>query len=210
MTTKEIGFSDKLKNAVEVANEAKSVVVTNSQEHSYAGVLVDQIRGLEKELESEYKNHPTIIQAREIQKIKSELAEILETGRKTAKGRQMAWEDAEEAKRRAEESRLAAEAKKRADDEALAAAKLAQEQGNDKEAVAVLEAAITAPAPIVVIPKTAPKTINRRTVKKFRIVNAAIIPKEFLKPDEVKIGGVVRSMGLAASIPGVEVWEENA
>ena len=50
----------------------------------------------------------------------------------------------------------------------------------------------------------------RRTVRKFRIVNAAKLPDHLKKPDEVKIGGMVRSLGIASAIHGVlEVWEES-
>lgn len=206
MTTKEVGFSEKLAAAVVVAEKAKAVVVTNAQEHAAAGELVEAVRGFEKELEAEYKTHPTIIEAKRIQTVKSELATLLETARKTAKARQMAWEDEQESIRKAEEARLAAEAKKRADDEALARAK----DATPTEAVAILEEAITAPAPVVVLPKTAPAAKNRRMVKKFRIVNAAAIKRDYLTPDEVKIGQIVRALGKAAeaTVGGIEVYEE--
>lgn len=210
MTTKEVGFSDKMLTAVSVAEKAKAVVVESEQDHATAMALVEDIRGFEKELEAEYKNHPTIVEAKRIQAVKGELADLLETARKTAKGRAMAWEDAEEEKRKAEEARLAAEQKRKADEEALAAAKRAQDEKRPEEAVAILEAAIVAPAPVVVLPKTAPKTAGRRMVPKFRIVNEALIPRQYLKPDEVKIGGVIRSLKGAANIPGVEFYEEPA
>lgn len=210
MTTTEVGFSQKMTLAVTVAEKAKAVVVTNAQEHAAAGELVEQVRGFEKELEAEYRAHPTVVEARKIQTVKGELAALLETARKTAKNRQMAWEDDQERIRRAEESRLAAEAKKRADDEALARAKEAQANARPEEAVAILEEAIQAPTPVVVLPKTAPKTSGRRMVPKFRITNEALIPRQYLSPDMVKIGGVIRSLRGSANIPGVEFYEEAA
>ena len=207
--TKEIGFSNKFENAVQIAEQAKSVVVTNAEQHKAAGALIEQVRGLEKELEAEYKSHAVIVEAKKLQAMKGDLAELLETARKTAKARQIAYEDEQEAIRRAEEVRLAAEAKKQAEEAALAEAKAAQEAGDKDGAIAVLEQAIAAPAPTVVLPKTAPKTANRRTVRRFRITNEALIPRDYLSPDLTKIGGVVRSLGLSAKIPGVEVYEET-
>lgn len=40
----------------------------------------------------------------------------------------------------------------------------------------------------------------------FEITDARQVPREFLMPDEGKIGGVVRAMKGSASIPGVRVW----
>lgn len=210
MTTKELGFSDKLANAVAFAQEVKAIQVTSAAEHKAASEKIAAVREMEKELEAEYKALPVIIQAKEIQKVKGELADLLETARKTAKSRQMAWEDAEEMKRRAEEARQAAEAKKKADEEALARAAEAQAAGDKDKAIEVLDEAVRAPAPVVVIPKTAPKTANRRMIPKFRIVNESLIPRHFMSPDGVKIGGVIRSLKAAANIPGVEFYEEAA
>lgn len=208
MTTKELGFSDKLQNAVTFAESVKTLTVTNAAEHAEAGQKIIAIRELEKELAAEYSAHPIVMEAKKIQAMKSELEKILEAARKTAKARQMAWEDAQEVIRRAEESRLAAIAKKQADEDALALAQAAQDAGDKDEAIAVLEAAVIAPAPIVVVAKTAPKTANRRKIMKFEVTNEALLPRQYLSPDQVKIGGVVRSLGEAANIPGVRIWTE--
>ncbi len=73
----------------------------------------------------------------------------------------------------------------------------------------MIEEAIAAPAPVVVVPKSAPVTKNRRTVTKFRVDNPNLVPKEYLKVDEVKLGAVIRAMGSAAKIPGVTTWQET-
>lgn len=208
--TKAVGFSDQMKLAVSTAEKGVAVRVTNALEHAKAGEIVEHIREIEKALEAEYKAHPIIIQARMLQNLKTDLATKLELGRKTAKRRQMEWEDAQERIRQAEEKRLADEAKKRADEEALRIAQEAQDAGDHETAAAVLTEAIQAPAPVVVIPKTAPKTAGRRMVPKFRIDNAALIPTKYLMPDLVKIGGVIRALKSAANIPGISYYEEAA
>jgi hypothetical protein len=60
------------------------------------------------------------------------------------------------------------------------------------------------------VEKTTPKADMRlyRQVWRFRIINEAIIPRDYLKPDETKIGGVVRSLKGKCKIPGIQIYEE--
>jgi len=62
------------------------------------------------------------------------------------------------------------------------------------------------------IPKMA--GIKGRTDWKFRIVDASSVPRQWLKPDELKIGSFVRSVKnkkqAEFSIPGIEVWSEDS
>lgn len=127
--TQEVGFADQHKAALAIIEEAKAMRVTTAQEHSAADDKLKAIRALEKALEDQYKAHPVIIEAKRLQKFKGELAEMLEDARKALKnGPMLAYEQAEEAKRRAEEARLAAEAKRQAEEEAAReAARIAEE-----------------------------------------------------------------------------------
>lgn len=121
-----------------------------------------------------------------------------------------------EAERKAEEARLmeaaaAAEAagdKQQAED--MAAAAIAATEMAKQEAAAIqAEKPYTPP---VILPKATPKLDGGpvyRTVKKFRIVNESLIPRQYMIPDMVKIGGVVRALGLSANITGVEIYEER-
>lgn len=206
----EIGFADKLTRAVALVEQVKTLSVKNAQEHQAAGVKVAAIRDLEKALADEYAAHPVVIAAKSLQAQKGGLAKILEDARKTAKCKMIEWEDNEERLRQAEENRLQAEAKKRAEDEALAAAQAAQDAGQHEEAQAIISEPVA--VPIVIIPKTVAKIAghSRRVIPKFRIVNAALIPRQYLIPNEVAIGGVIRSLRSAAYIPGVEYYEEVA
>ena len=58
----------------------------------------------------------------------------------------------------------------------------------------------------------APEPIKRsedfhtRTVKKFRIVNESLLPREFLVPNDVKIRG---AMMASIPVPGVEYYEDK-
>ena len=140
--TQEVGFPDALARTVAVVEEVKSLAVVDAQSHALMESKVSDIRKLEKELDSEYKNHPAIIEAKKLQAVKGDLAKMLEDARKGGKSKQFAWQEEEAVKRRAEEARIAAELKRKADEEAAAAAKIAKEAA-DKAAA---EAAVLAEA----------------------------------------------------------------
>lgn len=258
--TQEMAFTNKFQAAVALAQQAKTMTVTNAQEHAVAGTLVESLREQEKALDKEYKEHPAIIEANAIQAAKRALATLLEEARKAAKKAQITWEDEQERLRKAEEERLARAAREQAEAQAQAeqarlrreaeekaAAALAAEQAGDTvkaEAVLAEAAAVeqeaqqvaTAPviAPTVVLQRTAPKTPNRRMVKKWRVhtkdgksytsedfqkKTIRLSPKDMKEPmrvelfalNSVAVNALVESLGAAAAIPGVlEIWEEAA
>ncbi len=50
-----------------------------------------------------------------------------------------------------------------------------------------------------------------RKVWQFRIVDPAAIKREYMQPDEKKIRGLVKALGLqaAAAVGGIEVYEDQ-
>lgn len=238
--TQEIGFHNKRQSAVALVDSIKGLVINTAQEYLVAKDKLETIRALEKELEAEYKSHPVIVEAKKLQADKGELAEMLETARKSIKnGAMLTYERAEEEKRRAEEARIAAELKAKADEEAarlaeikrkeadaarkeaerakkrgdeLAAAEATRRQEEAKaEQERIKAEAALAVNPVVVLEKTTP-TVSRRMIAKFRVVNELAVNRDYLTPDMVKIGKVVRALGKSAAgaVGGIEVWEEPA
>jgi len=126
------------------------------------------------------------------------------------KRERVVWKDAEHRRRRAEEQRLAAEQRRRAQELAARQAAALESRGQVARAEAVLERAITAPAPAVVLPDSTPKVagISQRQVWKWRVVDEALVPRDYLKLDDTRIGGVVRAMKSTCAIPGIEVYAE--
>jgi len=63
-----------------------------------------------------------------------------------------------------------------------------------------------------VIEMSAPKVAGVHTRKswRYRIANPALVPREYLMVDEVKVGKVVRALGPDTSIAGIEVYEESS
>lgn len=209
-----VGFLDKRQAALSLIEDVTMVTVTNAQEHTAVGEKVNAIRAMEKELEAEYKAHPVIVEAKKLQAIKGKLATALEDARKSAKDKMMKWEDAEEEKRQAEERRIQAEQQAKAEEEALAAAVQAEKEGDKEAAAAIINEPIVAPT--VVIQKSVPKVAghSRRMVKRFRLKDPAGkgVKAEYLSPDMVKIGSVVRALGKAseAVVGGIEYYEDAA
>ena len=111
--------------------------------------------------------------------------------------------------RKAEEVRLQALARKQEEDRRLADAALLEAQGDKKEADAVLAEPVHVPP--VVLAKTTPKVqgISYKEIWKYKIVDASRIPPAYLKPDEVRIGQVVRALKGSCNIPGVKAYPDK-
>lgn len=83
------------------------------------------------------------------------------------------------------------------------------EKGNaDKAAALAQQAALT----VAAVVRTEPPKIAGQSVREvwcFQIEDAALIPREYLMPDEKKIRGFVNSMKADARVPGVRIWSEK-
>jgi hypothetical protein len=125
----------------------------------------------------------------------------------------LAEEDRKRREAEAERARIEAEARAEADkklravEKAEAKGDFAKAEAIAQEAVNVMEAKIEA-APVVPDAPVA-SGLSLRKVWKFKIKDAALLPREYLIPDEVKIGRVVRALKDDAKIPGVSVYSED-
>lgn len=156
-----------------------------------------------EEAEAIRKGQMTIyreVEAEKIRKAQAELEEIARRERealaaKAAEVERKAREQAERLRAAAntEAERLAAE-RRIAQKEAEAAAKA--------EALRAEAAAAVAPKIVVEPPKSFGQSVRENWT--FEIVDAALVPREFLVIDEKKIGGVVRAMKGYTNIPGVK------
>lgn len=121
-----------------------------------------------------------------------------------------AFDREQERVRQEAERACAAELKRMADEVAMQTASSLQEAGDAAGAQQVIEQAITAPPPPVIMPKMVPKVAGKTTRDnwKFRIVNESLIPREYMEPAESKIGQVVRALKEKANIPGIQVYND--
>lgn len=124
--------------------------------------------------------------------------------------RLMADYDAEQERKRQEEvRRLEAEQRKREDERKLAEAIAAEQAGDRANADAIMEEEITLPP--VHVQKEVPKVegVVFREIWQFEIVDYYAVPREYMMPDEVKIGQVVRAMKGLTNIPGVRAFPKK-
>ena len=137
----------------------------------------------------------------------------------TAKTNRLRLERQEAEARRREEQRLAEEAR-RQEQERLAREAADLEQRNEPElARQVLEQAVHAPAPVVVLRPTLPPTkgISSRPNYQWRPVGGdtaeararavSLVPRDFLKLDEVKLNAYAKAHGTSGRIPGIEFFD---
>jgi hypothetical protein len=129
----------------------------------------------------------------------------------------LAWDSEQDRLRREEERRRQEQAQRDAEErriqEAAALEREAQASGDAgllDEALEMMEQPVVAAA-IAPVEKATPKVqgIAYKEIWKFRITDVNRIPREYLKVDDVKIGGVVRSMKGATKIPGIECYPEK-
>lgn len=207
--------------ALTIVDQAKAVKVTDAASYTAAGALWKSIGDMIKEVkdtfdpicEAAHKAHKAAVEKR------AKYLDPLTAAQKSVKGLMSAWDAEQERIRKKEEARLAEEARKKAEEEALLAAIAAEEEAKRngataQEAAKEAEAVMAEPVyvPPVVLPKATPKMQGGpvfQTRWKFRIVDRHKIPPQFMIPDEVKIGQVVRALKQQHGISGVEAYEER-
>jgi len=207
--------------ALSIVDQAKAVNVTDSASYTAAGEFWKQIRDMMKEIADTFD--PIISRAHAAHKEavaqKAKYYVPLESAQKSVKQLMSAYDQAQEAIRRAEEARLAEINRKAAEEQALLDAIAAEEEAKRNGATkeeAAQEAAAIIDTPVYVPPVVVPKSVPKmqggpvyRSIWKFRITNPGLIPRQYMTPNEVAIGGVVRSLKGQTSIPGIEVYEER-
>lgn len=124
------------------------------------------------------------------------------------KQRLVAWEQLQR-KRAAEHAAKENARLERERQEALKKAKAAEKRGNNARAEE-LKAQVEAITPVVPAAPEAPSSGAYFTSWKFSITNESEIPREYLVPDLVRIGKVVRALKGDTKIAGIQVYEEKS
>lgn len=120
-----------------------------------------------------------------------------------------AWNIEQERLRKEEEDRLRRIAEAKAEEEQLQAAAEAEASGNTEEAEEIINEPIYVAPPVV--EKSVPKVDGQAmTITwKWRLKNEAMIPRQYMKIDEVAINAAVRSLKDKTQIPGIEIYPES-
>ena len=198
--------------ALSVPDQARKIMITSHEAYARAGELLLTIKAIRKKITETFKPIK--------QKMDAAKQEVLDQERKADAPLKEAeallspqiikWNTEQEKIRKAEEDRLQEIARKEEEDRQIAAAIHAEETGNKEEAAAIMDAPVYVPP--VVVKKEVPKVAGISIVErwKFRIVNERLIPREYLKVDEVLIGQVVRNSHGVIKIPGIEAYNEGS
>lgn len=129
------------------------------------------------------------------------------------KQRRNEWRTQKEQERQQKELQERETAKAENEARAVEEAKQLAEMGEHEAANTVIERAVNAPPPPVIVPSTVPKQpgLNVRKVWKYRVKNADLHKREFLVLDEKKANTVVSNLGpdAAAIIGGIEVYQDE-
>lgn len=155
---------------------------------------------------------------------KKELEAPLIIGETWLNGQMAAYYAEQERIRKAEEERLRQEAiqaemkrRKEEEERKLAEAAALEESGATDEAEQLVNEAIQAkedPVIVKVAPPPTPKVhvsgLSARVTWDFEISNESQIPREYLIPDLVKIGQIIRALKDKANIPGVRAIKRTA
>ncbi len=202
-------FAETIRSAKEhlatVQNELKSKVV-----EAEAVVAIAERKG------EAYKRAEREAAERERQRMQAE-AEAKQRQKAEEERRQadlIAVEQYKAREKELEEQRKAGEIGKR---EEARLAKIAAEEEAKAKALAAKQAAETAAAvPEIRVEPNVPKVagIKGRVNHKFEVTDASLLPRLYLKPDEVRIGEMVRRIKdpekAQQVIPGIRCWTEDS
>lgn len=202
------------KSVLTTSEYAGLMTVADAEQYTEASDFLKSITKVRKEVEETFgpikqKAHETWKEAVAQEK---KYLDPLDKALALVKSKIGGYLRSEEKRRREQEEAERAIARKAAEEIALAEAAELQRQGETKAAEQVIEQAVAAPSPVVIVPKTVAKQegISVRKVWKFRVKDSALVPREYLVVDETKIGQVVRALKENAKIPGVEIYSEDS
>ena len=193
--------------ALSIPDQAKQIVIRTMDDYVRAGEIMLTIKAIRKKITDTFQPIKRKMDAAKQEVLDQERAADapLKEAEALLSPQIINWNREQEKIRQAEEARLREIARKEEEERQLQEAIMAEQCGNKEEAAAIMEAPVQA-APVV-IPRAVPKVtgMSIRDNWKFRITNERLIPREYLKVDEVKIGQVVRALKSSANIPGIEI-----
>jgi galactitol-specific phosphotransferase system IIB component len=197
--------------ALSIPEQAKQITIKTMADYTRASDIIMSIKAIRKKITDTFKPIKQKMDAAKQEVLDQEKAadKPLKEAEAWLSPQIIEWNHKQERIRREEEDRLRKIAEDEEKERRLKEAVSAEQSGNQEEAEAIINEPVYVPP--VVVPKAAPKVagMSIRENWKFRITNEKLIPREYLKADEVKIGQVVRAMKSAANIPGIEIYSEG-
>ena len=187
---------------------AETIQVRNPEEMTAAEEVLKELRRRKKLwLEAVEKTVKSAHAAwKEAVAHRDSIAKPIDAAERVVKSRIADYVYEQRRKAEAERRRLQAEAEAKAEAERQRAIKAAQRLKTEELREQRLAEAETMVAPVVNVAPEIPETkLSTFTTWSFQIVDAAAIPREYLVPDEKRIGAIVRTLKADTNIPGIKV-----
>lgn len=195
---------------------ANSIVVSNNDEYVAAGEFVKKCVQHDRKIHGMFDKLVDV--ANSLHKGLTGLRTALMVSPESKKGngdasavvrqKMSAYTRVLEQKRRDEEQRRREELQQKMEESRDKQAELLDKQGRTEEAVALLDQPVV--APVVVVTSELPKVqgISTRTTWKARVIDSALVPRQFLMVDEKKLNDFAADMKGSMQVAGVEFYEE--
>jgi hypothetical protein len=132
----------------------------------------------------------------------------LERSERLLKAAILEWQAQQDRKRREEQQRAEDAARKERERLARLAERANARGDEDKAEQHLARSEAIVAAPVAVASSKAPG-ISTRSVFEYEITDASLLPREYLLPDDKRIGAVVRAMKMDTNIPGIKVIERK-
>jgi len=193
-------------NALQIAT---SFEIANNSDYTAVDHHCTGLAALEKEIKNQFADpkQKAASAHKAIVAMEARLLDPIADARRLDKAKMSVWRAKQAEADRLEKIRLEAEALKDAEYNADQAIHNAEMAGDTEKATAIAEAGVVVDP--VYLQNSAPKIATiLRTTWKYKIIDEALIPREFLTPDTVKIGKYARAMAKDAKISGVEFYSE--
>lgn len=196
-TTELVPVKDLQKGISGLQKTAAEMRVSNNDEYEAAADFRKKVKLFISEVEERFAEPKASAWAthKAINKLEKETLEGPREAEAMVTRKVTAYLDEQEAKRREEERKLEA--------------KRLKDEGKTKQAEQVLAGKREVTG--TTVESSVPKVDGMHTTQrwKFRITDEKKIPREYLTPDETKIGQMVRTMKGDTDIPGIEPYSET-
>lgn len=190
--------------------------ITTAEQMAPAGVLLQEIKTKINLLDETRKTmtRPLDESKNRIMSFFKKPILLLQEAENAVKKAMLVYQQEQELKRQAEEKKLReAAAKEEAKQKAALAkkAEAARAKGNEEKAAELEQKAaeVFVPAPVLAKEEVKVDGVSTRTVWTYEITDVNSIPRDYMIPDEKKIGAMVKASGGTLRIPGIRIYQEQ-
>jgi len=193
---------------------AESFSISSNKAYAEAGEILKTIKGRYREIENKRREMtlPLDEAKKRVMDFFRQPLERLSNAERLIKGAMVAFTQEQERIRQAEEQRiqaLAREEQERLDKELEKQITQAQEEGDNERAESLLDTATKIAVPLVQTEKPKVQGIKTITRWRYKIVDEALIPREYLMPNEKLLADMAIMTKGTIKVPGVEFYSES-